>query len=98
MPTLYLVPHQQLARQWRQTALLSGRVLPVFSINGLVSHLLKEQGYPYRESIILEQTTLWDTVWELNDQIEYYAPLVRYPGFIQDLHIFFTRFLYKHLD
>ncbi len=92
MPTLYLVPHQQLARQWRQTALLSGRVLPVFSINGLVSHLLKEQGYPYRESIILEHTALWDTVWELTDQIEYYAPLVRYPGFIQDLHIFFTRF------
>lgn len=92
MPILHLVPHQQLARQWRQTALLSGRVLPVFSINGLVSHLLKEQGYPYRESIILEQTALWDTVWELNDQIEYYAPLVKYPGFIEDLHIFFTRF------
>ncbi len=98
MSTLFMVPHQPLARKWRQEALLSGHTIDVFSVNGLVSHLLKEQGYPYRESTTLEIAALWDAVQESLDKIHYYAPLVKYPGFIQDLHSFFNRLSLKIMD
>src|SRR5690554_5709653 len=89
--TLCLVPHKDLATKIRQSALWTGSDLQPFSINELGSHLLKERGYPYRDSKILEQIVLWEVVWELDDKLEHYLPLVNFPGFIQDLYSFFQR-------
>lgn len=90
MSTLCLVPHQALARKWRQPLQDNGGLLP-FSLTGLVSHLLKEQSLPYRESQVLEQLSVWESVWEVEDQLEFYAPLKEFPGFISDLHLMFAR-------
>lgn len=88
--TLCLVPHQALARKWRQSSIgLDGRLLP-FSVAGLVSQLLKEQGHPYRESLLLEELAIWEAVWELAEQLNYYAPMINFPGFIRDLHLLFN--------
>lgn len=97
MKTLALVPHQALARKWRQSSIsLERRLLP-FSIAGLVSHLLKEQGFPYRASSLLEEVALWEAVWQLADQLEYFSPLVNFPGFVEDLHRLFTSLNSKDL-
>ena len=68
-----------------------------FSIAGLVSHLLKEQGFPYRASSLLEEVALWEAVWQLADQLEYFSPLVNFPGFVEDLHRLFTSLNSKDL-
>ena len=92
MATLCLVPHQQLARKWRQAAVQADSDLRPFSIKELVAHLLKEQGCPYRDSLFLEQIAVWEAVWEAAPQLEYFAGMVNFPGFAADLHNLFYRY------
>ena len=92
MATLCLVPHQQLARKWRQAAAQADSDLRPFSIKELVAHLLKEQGCPYRDSLFLEQIAVWEAVWEAAPQLEYFAGMVNFPGFAADLHNLFYRY------
>lgn len=89
MQSLCLVPHHQLTLKWRQSALHSGRGLLPFSISELVSHLLKEQAIPYRESLVLEQLAVWEVLWQLGDELSYYQPMINFSGFAQDLHRLF---------
>ncbi len=98
MSILSLVTHQQLARQWRQSALHAHHDLLPFSIQEIVSHLLKEQGLPYRDSVLLEHITLLEAVWELQDELGYYQSMIDFPGFIDDLHTFFFNFSTAKID
>jgi len=91
MATLVLVPHQELARKWRLEALCSNQDVLPFSLKGLVSQLLKEKGQPYRDNLLLEQVALRETVWELETQLQYYAHMVKFAGFIEELHSLFLR-------
>lgn len=92
MAVLSLVPHQQLSRKWRQSALHAHSDLLPFSIKELVAHLLKEQGHPYRDSLFLEQIAVWEAVWEAESMLEYFVGMVNFPGFIADLHRLFYRY------
>jgi len=90
--TLCLVPHQQVAYKWRQSAIHAQSGLLPFSIKELVSQLLKEAGMPYRDSVFLEQIALWEAVEEAGSKLAHYSPMVEFPGFIADLHDLFFRY------
>ena len=89
MSTLCLVPHQTLAQKWRQSSLREDGELRPFSIAGLVSSLLKDEGIPYRENRLLEQLTIGEVIGQHQQDLTCFAPLVNFPGFMQDLHRLF---------
>lgn len=92
MTALYLVPNAYL-RRWRQEAIKSGDSFLPLTLPGLIAQILKEGLVSYKEDEILEEVAVWQAVQDLHEELEFFAPIAHYPGFIQEL-----KWLFRQID
>ncbi|HHY09363.1 MAG TPA: hypothetical protein GX528_02225, partial [Firmicutes bacterium] len=84
MTTLHLVPQRYLLR-WRKKG---GQAL-YMTLPGLAARILKEAQIPYREDRLAEELALWQAVWQNSGGVEFFAPIVDFPGFMEELKLLF---------
>lgn len=90
MLVLHLVPNQYV-RQLRHTLFTEENVSPVMTMSALIAHILKEGLISYKEDNILEEVAIWQVVEEQKDSLQFFSPIVHFPGFIQELKWLFNQ-------
>lgn len=91
MTVLYVVPNAYL-QKFRRSLGQEGEAL-VMTLPGLVAHVLKEGLISYKEDSILQEAAIWQSVQEHVHDLDFFAPIAHYPGFIQELS-----WLFKQID
>ena len=92
MTVLQLVPNQFL-RKWRQVPSSTGGQLLPFTIPSLAAKILKEHGVPYRDDKIMEEIAVWQSLNEVRSNLQFFAPIAHYPGFVKEL-----QWLFRQMD
>lgn len=84
MKVLQIVPPKFFQELRWQAVYSQGRLQPL-TIQGLASRILKERGVVYREDWVLETVAVWEAVEQLLPDLEYFAPIAHYPGFVDEV-------------
>lgn len=91
MSKLLLLATQAQVQQTRQLpAAQAGELIP-FSLSGLISYILKDQGVAYRENPIIEHLACWEALWDLQDELTAFQTIQEFPGFVRDLLLLFSQ-------
>ncbi len=91
--TLYIVPSTHL-RQVRRRLSREAHPAQAVTLGGLAAQILKEGLVSYREDRILEEVALWQSVEDAKGSLKFFAPIVPFTGFIQELKWLFGRLDY----
>lgn len=91
MTCLYVVPNIYVRNFRRGLSRDNGAL--VMTMPGLVAQILKEGLVSYKEDKVLEEVAIWQSVQEHAEDLEFFAPIAHYPGFMQEL-----KWLFRQVD
>lgn len=92
MTVLHLVPSAYL-RQTRRRLSREGQPAMAATINGLAAQILRSHLISYTENRLLEEVAVWQSVQDLREGLQFFAPIAEFSGFTQEL-----RWLFSCLD
>lgn len=92
MTCLYIVPTVYL-RNFRRSLPREDVPSLVMTLPGLVAQILKEGLVSYREDKVLEEVAVWQTIQDHGKDLQFFAPIAHYPGFVQEL-----KWLFRQVD
>ena len=93
MTVLHIVPGAYL-RQIRRRLSKEGQPGLAVTLGGLAAQILRANLASYREDRLLEEVALWQSVADLGERLEFFAPIAQFGGFIQELKWLFSRLDY----
>lgn len=93
MTVLHIVPGAYL-RQIRRRLSKEGQPGLAVTLGGLAAQILRANLASYREDRLLEEVALWQSVADLGERLEFFAPIAQFSGFIQELKWLFNRLDY----
>lgn len=93
MTVLHLVPSTYL-RQTRRRLSREGQPALAATLGGLAAQILRAGMVSYQENRLLEGVAVWQCVQDLEERLEFFAPIAQFKGFRQELQWLFGRLDY----